>query len=729
MSPRHIAKTAARRERRRAGNRAARYADRIRAAAVRPIDARLLRLGIIVLPRPVLALTLLVCAFACGSSPSRPNVLLVTIDTLRPDALGFVAGANETPAIDALAAEGFRFPGAVTPTPLTLPAHASLMTGLVPRRHGARDNGQVLPAGPGTLAEALRAAGWTTAAFVSGFPLRALFGLDRGFAHYDDTLPLGKGARLERDANATTAAALAWIAAAQAPWFVWIHYWDPHDPYTAHDEFPRTGPRAAYLSEVAFADHAVGVLRRGIAEHDPGSLLTVLTSDHGESFGEHGESTHGFFLYDTTVTVPLVVHFPGRVPAGTSALPARLVDVAPTLLELLGLPAPAAGDGQSLVAAIDGGADALPPAFLETLHPWLTYGWAPLKALRTADRKLIDAPQPELYDLARDPEEATNLFAERADEAKALGDTLARVTPPVAVVGARPDDERVRASLEALGYVASASGAGEAPAGLPDPKDRVTMRRALLRADALLRREQTREAIAAYDAVLRQEPGNRYAMFRSGVAYSRAGAPRAAAERLRRAVELDPSNADAHFALADALTRSDEPEQAIAEWREVIRLQPRRGVAWSNLGTLLVQRGRVDEARAALARAVEAEPDNPRLLTGVGLAERLLGQPEPAARHLLEAARVAPSEFHLAGTLAALLFELGRREDARSWLAKSSPEDADYGEGRLAQARDQVAQGDATGGEATLRAALAADPNLYGRAMADPALAALIRRR
>jgi len=652
----------------------------------------------------------------------------VTVDTLRPDAVGFVAGANETPAIDALAADGFRFPTAVTPTPLTLPAHASLMTALLPRRHGARDNGQVLPAGPATLAESLRAGGWTTAAFVSGFPLRALFGLDRGFAHYDDVLPVGTRARLERAADATTAAALAWIASAPEPWFVWVHYYDPHDPYTAHAAFPRTGRQAAYHSEVAFADDAFGVLRRGIAARNARPLLTVFTSDHGESFGEHGETTHGFFLYDTTVTVPLVVHFPGRVPAGTSTLPARLVDVAPTMLELLGLPALGGADGTSLVAAMNDKVDALPPAHLETLHPWLTYGWAPLRALRTADRKLVAAPRPELYDLGHDPAELENLVADRPDEARALGDTLARLTPPVAKAGVRPDDERVQASLEALGYVASAPGADEAPAGLPDPKDRVEMRRALLRADGLLRRERPREALVAFDAVLAEEPSNRFAMFRSGIAYVRAGAPRAAAERLARAVQLDPANADARFALADALTRSGEQERAIEEWREVVRLQPRRGVAWSNLASLLAALGRRDEAKQMLARAVEVEPQNPRVLTGVAETERLLGEHEAAAKHLIEAARVAPDEFRLAATLATLLLEQGRREEARAWLGRSRPEDPDYADGRLALARERSVQGDAAGASAALHEALAANPGLYGSAMADPSLAALLRR-
>lgn len=686
-------------------------------------------------PRTIAGLTsarrvvpLLVLLVACGSQPSRPNVLLVTVDTLRPDALGWVSGAHETPAADALAAEGFRFPTAVTPTPLTLPAHASIHTALLPRRHGARDNGQVLPPGPATLAEALRGAGWSTAAFVSGFPLRALFGLDRGFDHYDDALPAGTRGRLERDADATTDAALAWIAEARAPWFVWVHYWDPHDPYTAHAAFPREGPHARYLSEVAYVDAALGRLRRGIAERHAEPLLTVFTADHGESFGEHGETTHGFFLYDTTVLVPLVVHWPGRVRVGESPLPARLVDVAPTMLALLGLPPLADADGTSLEPVLAGREAPELAAHLETLHPWLTYGWAPLRALRTAERKLVAAPRPELYDLVADPGEERNLHDERPDEVRALGETLARLDAVPAVTGARAEDEDVRAALEALGYVAGTPDDGAPPPGLPDPKDRVAMRRALLRADGLLRREQPRAAIAAFDAVLREEPTNRFAMFRSGIAYVRAGAPRPAVERLERAVALDPRHADAHFALADALTKAGEQERAADEWRQVVRLQPRRGVAWANLATLLVALGRPEEAREAAARALEAEPRNPRLLVGVAQTLRALGDDAAALRHLETAARVAPDEFHHAATLGALLWAQGRRAEARAWLARSRPDDADWAEGQLVVARERLAAGDRPGAEAVLRAAIAADDTLYGRARADPDLGVLLGR-
>lgn len=293
-----------------------------------------------------------------------------------------MAGDNATPALDALAREGFRFPAAASTAPITQPAHASLLTGLVPRRHGVRDNGQVLGGTPATLAERLRAAGYRTAAFVSGYPLAAEFGLDRGFEHYDDELTTGAAGRLERPAGETTAAALAWLGSAAEPWFLWVHYYDPHDPYEPPSGFARPGPRGAYEGEVAYVDAAVADLRRGAAGRT-GEVLTVFTADHGESLGEHGEETHGFFIYESTLAVPLVFHLPGRVKVGESRVAARLVDVAPTVLELLGLEplGPVGGgsvDGVSLAQALIGGAaPEPPPAYGEERRPWLSYGWAP----------------------------------------------------------------------------------------------------------------------------------------------------------------------------------------------------------------------------------------------------------------------------------------------------------------------------------------------------------------
>ena len=314
---------------------------------------------------------------------SRTNILLITIDTLRPDALGWIGGVNDTPAIDGLASSGFRFPQAVSPVPLTLPAHTTIMTGLIPPNHGVHDNGQAVAESYPTLAEVLRAQGYTTAAFVSGFPLDRIFGLDRGFEHYDDTLTSGREGWLERIATETTAAALGWISKAHSPWFVWVHYYDPHDPYEPPRDFWAPGPRGAYLGEVRFTDYAIELLMAGVEEHAEGRLLTVLTADHGEALGQHDEKRHGYFVYDATVTVPLVFRYHGVIRAGESRSPARLVDVAPTILELVGAPALGESDGVSLMPVILG-------RELEILLPT----WKPsCRGSSTAGRRCVRSEQ------------------------------------------------------------------------------------------------------------------------------------------------------------------------------------------------------------------------------------------------------------------------------------------------------------------------------------------------
>ncbi|HZI65454.1 MAG TPA: sulfatase-like hydrolase/transferase, partial [Thermoanaerobaculia bacterium] len=224
-----------------------------------------------------------------GAGSESPSVLLVTLDTLRPDSLGWVSGTNATPALDRLASDGLRFPAAVAPTPLTFPSHAAMMTGVLPRRLGLRDNGQTLGSEPETLAGVLRARGYSTAAFVSGFPLSRPFGLDRGFDAYDDRFTAGAGENLERTAPETTKAAVAWLASARAPWFVWVHYFDPHYPYEPPAGFARPGARGAYDGEVAFADRSIGELLAAAEAASGRPLLTVFAGDHGESLGEHGE--------------------------------------------------------------------------------------------------------------------------------------------------------------------------------------------------------------------------------------------------------------------------------------------------------------------------------------------------------------------------------------------------------------------------------------------------------
>ncbi|HXU47203.1 MAG TPA: sulfatase-like hydrolase/transferase [Thermoanaerobaculia bacterium] len=614
-----------------------------------------------------------VVAFAAGpakpTAPARANLLLITIDTLRPDALGWVAGRNETPSLDELAREGFRLPRAVSPVPLTLPAHTSILSGLVPRRHGVRDNGQVVPRALHLLAAELRSRGYATGAFVSGYPLRAPFGLDRGFDRYDDELPVGEEGWLERPGPKTVEAALAWRRSVPAgkPWFLWVHLYDPHDPYTPPRAFWRPGPRGAYDGEVAFADDAVGALRRGLASAPQGKAptLTVFSGDHGESLGEHGEHGHGFFVYDATILVPLVFHFPGRIRPGQSAAPVRLVDVAPTVLDLLGLPPWPGLDGRSVRALFAGRPFNPAPAYVESQQPWISYGWAPLAALRTGAWKLIAAPKPELYDLARDASETRNRIDADRPRARELERRLRAAEATPEAKSSVADDPATVAALRSLGYLGSGSSAGRPPAGLADPKDRLAQRDALSEGEVLLRGGRFREALARFDAVLAVDPKNRFATLRSGVALLKAGEAKAAVERLRKAVALDPAQAEARYALADALARSGDWQGSIPEWLETVHLQPRRAAAWSNLGLAFSRTGDLRKGVDALERAIAIEPDNAQLRENLAAARFQLARAEAAA---------------------------GRKDNARRLLAQ----------------------------------AVAANPGLRARAAADPALAPLL---
>ena len=631
---------------------------------------------------------------------SAPNVLVLTVDTLRPDALGWVAGRNATPALDALAGEGFRFRAAVAPAPLTLPSHASLFTGLLPRRHGGRDNGQVIGPGAMTLAEVLQGRGYTTAAFVSGYPLAALFGLDQGFGVYDDDLAADGDAQLERRADRTVAAAATWLGRAREPWLLWVHLYDPHYPYEPPAAFTRSGARGAYDGEVAFADRAIGELRRAVAQRRSGpgrSVFTVFAGDHGESLGEHGEGTHGFFVYDSTVTVPLVLHWPGRIARGESAAAPRLIDVAPTVLDLLGGPGAAALpaiDGTSLRPTLHGRPQEL-PAYVETYQPWTSYGWSPLKALRARGWKLVVAPRPELYDLGADPGERRNLYDRERRRARDILSTLRAVeAAPPAAAARRVEDPEAMARLRALGYAGAATpGPGEPPPGLLDPKDGTELRALLTAGDLALRAGEPRRAVERFDAVLARDPKNRFALARSGEAFLALREPRRAIERLERAVRLDPEQPDYRTALARAHAAAGDHRAAARQWMEIARLQPRRASAWSNLGAELGLAGDPAKAVAALVEARRLEPGDPELLVRLAFAEAAAGRPAAAAEHLREAARGLGDRFAHAAALGILLVRAGRPAEALPWLRAARPGEAEYAEARRELAKLEAAAG------------------------------------
>jgi arylsulfatase A-like enzyme len=528
-------------------------------------------------------------------------VLLVTIDTLRADRVGaYGDAAARTPRLDALAREGTLFEAAFSPVPLTLPAHATLFTGLLPPQHGVRGNGSfALGPGPPTLAEALKRRGLATAAFVGGFPLARRFGLARGFDVYDDAMERAPGLHFdfaERRADRVVAEATAWLARTAGPAFLWVHLYDPHAPYDPPEGYRDADP---YRGEIAFADAMLGRLLDAW-DARPGPSVVAVTSDHGEAFGEHGEESHGLFVYDTTLRVPLVVRGAGRSAPRRVAASVGLADVAATLAELAGAEAL---PGQGLLRpAPRGDAPGARPLYAETLAPRLDFGWSELRSLREGRYKYIRAPRAEIYDIATDPAESRNLLESRPEIAARMSAALD------AALGAfgdaesrrRPDPETAE-RLRALGYVQGPEGRGSGA----DPKDRLEVARLIARAVGPF--ETPRELVAAYREIARR----------------------------------DPQNPLVHFRLADALLREGRAGEAIEHFFKVVESGPRSADPFVGLATALAQLGRGAEAKRALDQALEVDAASGQAHFNLAELARLRGDTAEARRQY-EAARADP---------------------------------------------------------------------------------------
>jgi arylsulfatase A-like enzyme/Tfp pilus assembly protein PilF len=507
----------------------------------------------------------------------------VVIDTLRADRLGCSGhpGAH-TPALDRLARGGALFRETVSHVPVTAPSIGTILTGTLPPRHGVRDNGFfVLGASPPTLAEEFARAGWETAAFVSAAVLERKYGFDRGYAMFDDDLsapfafhrddlaPLESGHQnVERRGAATVERAVAWLSAnAGSPFFLTLHLFDPHDPYDPPVPCRAADASSLYDGEVTAADGCVKRLLRALDDSRRLDCTWVaVVADHGEGLGEHGESVHGFFVYDSTLRVPWILRGPGVSGGRVIEDAAALADVAPTLLELAGMGG-AFGQGESRAAALSGAGRAGSfvadqGVYVETLRPLTSYGWSELVGLRTGRWKLIRAPRPELYDLAADPRELANRHGDLPDTVAALSGRLDALIEAsgggAAVHGPAPLDEETRRRLEALGYVSAGAKPVTAAGGRIDPKDGVA---------GFDRRQQAKELVLA-------------------------GRELAAAGRLDRAKRT---------------------------LQEAVALAPDYGLAWYELGQLQRGEGDDDGADRSLARAVEADATLVRAWTVRGL--------------------------------------------------------------------------------------------------------------
>ena len=540
-----------------------------------------------------------------------PSIILVSIDTLRADRLGcYGAYGVDTPHLDALAKEGVLFERAMTPVPITLPSHATLFTGWFPHRHGVRDNGLYrLPPDPPTLAGLLQSAGYDTAAVVAADVLDRQYGLDRGFRVYDDAVGARGLSIAERPAAAVTDAALRVASTLRGPFFLFVHYYDPHAAYRPPAPWAERFRDRPYDGEIAFVDAELGRLLRELKAgvSDP---VVAVTSDHGEGLGEHGEATHGPFVYQSTLRVPLIVAAPGRWPAWHRV--AELVstaDVLPTLLGLAGVPVPASLDGRSLLGLVSG-QPAQPRALpIESEFGLNSYGWAPLVGLTDGALKWIDAPEEELYDLRADPGERHNLVQERREERRRLAVLWREVVAEdrraaSGAAASAPEDADRTGRLRSLGYVAGSRAADAGPRkALPDPKRAIFSLELVNDARRLIGEGRFDTAIRKLEAVQSLSPRNVSALILTGAAHLRAGRPRLALTPLRRAEAIAPLNAEVAFNLGLACLGADDAAGAERAFRRALALAPRLHDAAVNLVDLLLQTGRVAEAQAAFAEA------------------------------------------------------------------------------------------------------------------------------
>jgi len=615
------------------------------------------------------AIAVAVLAGSCGSPapPRAPSsIVLVTIDTLRADHVN----QQVTPALAALAKESIVFDQAITVAPLTLPAHTSLLTAQFPPRHGVRDN-QIfaLPDSAITYPSMLQQRGYATAAFVSAVVLDHRYGLNRGFDVYDDEV-----AGPERAASDTLARAERWIDSARRPFFVWVHLFEPHAPYRA----------GSYAAEVTSVDAALA----GFFDHLRGAglwndLVLAVTADHGEALGDHGEQTHGFFVYDAVLRIPWILKAPG-LTAEHVQQQVRIIDIMPTVADLANpsettpaKPGSAAVPAADHAAQIDGVSfatanarrDAMRlTAYSETFLPPDQFGWSPLKSARTERFKYIEAPQAELYDLSADPGEKTNILSSNAAAADSLRRALGamanvpRVTAPPATV-----DAKLAAQLSALGYVSSSAAMTDPDApNLADPKAKLAVYNLTMTALELSESGDAKGALDAVERAERLDPAVAQVLFLKGTLLGQIGQNEQAVAALERTLALTPRYAAARFKLALALLRLGRMDQATRTLNELVREDPADFRGWHNLAAIAYSRGNLDEAEQLERKALAIAPDYAEAWNTLGAIAIVRKETVAAIEALERATRLAPQNGQAFRNLSIALQQAGRSEPARA---------------------------------------------------------------
>ena len=611
----------------------------------------------------------------CGASEAnKPNLLLITIDTLRADRLGaYGRSTARTPNLDALAAKSLLFEQAICSAPLTLPSHTSLMTGRSPHHHGIRDNAGRVPDKENTLAEILKKEGYHTYAAVGGFPLDHRFGLNQGFDVYSDEFPRQKNRPLdfgtERPADAVLAAVRQMKIA--EPYFLWVHFYDPHAPYL----------NGGYEGEITFVDTQIGLLLKTLPTQN---TIIAVAGDHGESLGEHGEWTHRIFIYDSTMHVPFWISAPGMTPRRVREQ-ARLIDFFPTVLSLIGVSAPSGIDGAVLPQK------AGQPAQIESLFAKLQLGWSPLIGIRTHEWKYIEAPRPELYDLRTDPGEKQNVIAKRPEVARKIRALLPSQKEQTSAAVMDPETAE---QLASLGYISGGSAGGGSGA---DPKDRIAIWNEIEKA-VDLDKTNSGQTIAVLEkarkadpqnpmvlnflaekyvdagklpaaeeilnTILRQDPGNTLALSRMAHLQLRKGNPQEAlkaADKLQAAGVVSP---EIHLLRAQACLQLDNTPCAETNLKETIRLDPADMDTRNDLANFYLQTGRNPAALAEFQEVLKRDPGNTQAINGLATEAFAAGRYEESESYLKKATQLAPADPQTKINLALVYATTGRVDQA-----------------------------------------------------------------
>jgi arylsulfatase A-like enzyme/Flp pilus assembly protein TadD len=600
-----------------------------------------------------------------AAAKNPPNVVVITIDTLRADHLGCYGYKQiHTPNIDALAAESSRFTRAYTPVPVTLPSHSAIFTGTYPTLSGMHDfSGNKLSVKQTTLATVLRQQGYTTGAVIGSAVLDSRFGLNQGFDFYYDHFDFNRLQEsnleeMERPGNVVADVALEWLSKnSQRKFFLWMHLYDPHHPYRPPEPYSDEYKTHLYDGEIAFADAQVGRLiaylkQKGLYRN----TLIVLTGDHGESLGEHGEKTHGFFIYNATLHIPVMIHLPEQAAGNVVNELVTLPDLMPTILHQLNLDVPREVQGRDLSSLIKTNKEKDkkdPPSglYAETFLPRLHFNWNELKSIETENYHFIEAPKPELYDLSADPGETNNLFSDKkavAEELHARLNVLVRQYSSDQELAEKTGlDPALMERLKSLGYAGFSGGTtvAEAAGSLPDPKDRIQAYELISDAVAdsqhgeyegstvklkealktepnsvpvhyllglnYYRLKQYPNAVEEFQRVLQLSPDYELATYQLGLSLARSGNFDGAISSLKRALELDSTNFSAAYNLGAAYLKKQMVPEAASAFQQAIAVNPDYELAHRSLGELLLYEEKTDDALAELRRAVAIEPRDP----------------------------------------------------------------------------------------------------------------------